>query len=127
MAWNVHRIADSAIDCLQTEYVVNPKDLFVLIGPHIRYDDFEVEIDAVRLFEAAFPGLDHLIRQVDAKKYRVNLARAIRYTLLQRGVSDDKILEIDLSTYTEKDLLHSYRRDGEERFGLMAVVSGFQR
>lgn len=116
------RIANRALEVMRQTYGCEPKDILAVIGPHIGKEDFEVESDVKGIFEEAFPSSMEVIRQKGEKKYLIDLHAIIRQVMVDDGIRPENILNVDLSTVSHPDLLHSYRRDGKN-FGLMSLAT----
>ncbi len=119
---SLKKISKSAIEGMVKEFQSVPKDIVAIIGPAIGKDDFEVEIDVASKFQATFADWPDTIIKKNHIKYLIDLQEINKRILLDNGISSENISIIDFSTYKEKDLLHSYRRDGKE-FGLMGLIS----
>jgi YfiH family protein len=118
----LQRIGANGIDIMVKEYGCNPEDIIAIIGPTIGKDDFEVESDVMTLFEKEFDFSREIIRQKNEIKFLIDLQTTNKKILLSKGIKDDNLHIIDLSTYSKADLLHSYRRD-KDKFGLMGAIT----
>ncbi len=119
-------ISQEAIDILIKKFQSNPKDILAVIGPAILKDDFEVEVDVASQFQDVFSKWPDTVRKKNNIKYLVDLHEINKRLLLEKGIEVENISIINLSTYKEKEIFHSYRRDGKE-FGLMGLVSYLKR
>lgn len=122
-------IGGNTVDKLVKEYAVDPKDLYVAIGPHIGFEDFEVDEDVALLFSEKYPEVEGLVKRkghtpedLALNKYLVNLNYCILYNLLRKGIPGEQIISVNRSTVAHPEDFHSYRRDKED-FGLMMVLS----
>ena len=68
-------------------------------------------------------GLVYIIFKDEDGRRTLDLRKAIESTLVKAGVSTENIYYVDLSTFSEEDLLHSYRREGEEVGANSAISS----
>ncbi|NMA49374.1 MAG: laccase domain-containing protein, partial [Tissierellia bacterium] len=73
-------------------------------------------------FKDKFKSWEGTIRKKNNIKYLIDLQEINKRILLDNGITLENITVIDLSTYKDKEILHSYRRDGKE-FGLMGLIS----
>lgn len=117
----LQRISAHGIDHMVGNYHCNPKDIIAIIGPSIGKEDFEVELDVKNLFKNEFDFHNEIITQKNDVKYLIDLQTTSKKILLQKGVKEENITTIDLSTKSTS-MLHSFRRD-KDNFGLMALVS----
>lgn len=89
----------------------DPSSLLVAMGPCIGRNCYEVGADVRREFErkglSSEPFIPHPSK---SDKYFLDLKRANRNQLVEVGVGESNISEVDLCTHCEDDLL-SYRRD----------------
>lgn len=116
------KISTRAIKAMVQEFRSDPKDILAVIGPAIGKDDFEVEIDVASQFQTTFENWHDTIVKKNDIKYLIDLQVINKRILLDNGLLIENISIIDLSTYKDKDIFHSYRRDGKE-FGLMGLIS----
>ena len=114
-------IGIKGIDLLISKFNSRPEDLIVVLGPSISKEDFEVESDVMEMFKTIFEFYNQVITQKNEIKYLIDLKGIYRVLLRDRGILDENIISINLSTYST-EYLHSYRRD-KSKFGLMSVVS----
>ena len=116
------KISSRAIFAMKENFASNPKDIIAVIGSAIGKDDFEVEIDVASQFQDIFGDWNDTIVKKNHIKYLIDLQEINKRILLDNGISRENISIIDFSTYKEKEMLHSYRRDGKG-FGLMGLIS----
>ncbi|MDD2446149.1 MAG: peptidoglycan editing factor PgeF, partial [Tissierellia bacterium] len=118
----LQRIASNSLDIMVNKYGSNPKDIIGVLGPTIGRNDFEVEYDVMNMFKEEFDYYKDIIRQKNEIKFLIDLHTTIKRMLLDKGIKEDNLTTIDLSTYAEEDLFHSYRRD-KEAFGIMGAIT----
>lgn len=116
------RIGANGVNKMVNEYGSNPKDIIVVIGPTIGKNDFEVESDVMTQFKNEFEFHQEIINKKNDIKYLIDLHKTNIKILLAEGIKKENITLINLSTFANEDLLHSYRRDGSN-FGLMGAIS----
>lgn len=116
------RITEKALDKMMRSYGSRPEDITAVIGPHIGFNDFEIRADVFGLFEDEFGTGNMRYESLGEGKYHLDLGDLVKRMLTGKGVSEDSIYQIELSTCSEPGLLHSYRRD-KENFGLMSMVT----
>ena len=96
-------------------YGINPSELIVHIGPGICREHFEVGEEVAELFN------DDIKIKKD-EKYYLDLKQENLKQLLASGVDESKVEISELCTFKEKDLLHSYRRDGKNSGRMFGVI-----
>ncbi len=117
----LQKIGENGIGIMVNNYNCNPEDILVVLGPSIGKDDFEVDKDVMELFKNEFDYQD-IISKKDDLKYLIDLTTINKEMLIEKGIREENIIDIDLSTFSNPDLLHSYRRD-KEKYGLMGLIT----
>jgi len=112
------KILTKMITKLQTKFNSEPDELIAFIGPGISQDRYEVGEEVGVLF-------DENIRYQKNEKFYLDLKKDNFNQLLKAGLKKENIEVNELCTYNEKELLHSYRRDGV-RSGRMFGVIGMR-
>ncbi|MBS1517843.1 MAG: peptidoglycan editing factor PgeF [Bacteroidetes bacterium] len=93
----------------------DPAELIAYIGPGICQDHYEVGGEVGILF-------DESVRYKSGEKYYLDLKKDNFLQLLKSGVKEINIEISELCTFKEKDLLHSYRRDGIKSGRMFGVI-----
>lgn len=107
----VLKISQKAIELMIHKFKCDLKDIIVVIGPNIGYEDFEVKEDVFNEFKSTFGNtLDHFSKIKGKKHYLIDIAALIKNDFLELGVLEENLYTCDLSTYST-EFLHSYRRD----------------
>lgn len=91
------------------------------IGPCISQEKFEVDKDVADLFPAQYVKYDS-----EKNKYYPDLRRIVLSQLIECGVNQENIEVSELCTFSETQLLHSYRRDRDKSgrmYGVIGMVS----
>lgn len=109
------KILTKTINELIKKFNTDPSDLISYIGPGICQDHYEVGEEVGILFEEN-------ISYRSGEKYYLDLKKDNYYQLLNAGLSNENIEISDLCTFKEKDLLHSYRRDGVRSGRMLGVI-----
>lgn len=112
------KILTATINELKNKYSVDCSKLTAYIGPGISQDRYEVGEEVGKLFDKEF-------RYGKNGKYYPDLKKDNYNQLIESGLKKENIEVSELCTFTEKELLHSYRRDGEKS-GRMLGVIGFR-
>ncbi len=100
-------------ECFHSE----PENLFAYIAPSISQKNYEVKDDVSSLFDSKY------LKNIDDKIF-LDLKKVNHDILIENGMPDEQIEISELCSYEEKDLLHSYRRDGKfsgRALGLIAM------
>lgn len=119
-------ITKQAIYAMNKTFNSDPKDIIAVIGPAIGKGDFEVQIDVESQFRDKFPDWEDTIIKKNDIKYLIDLQEINKRILLESGIQKENLTIIDLSTFNEEEILHSFRRDGD-KFGLMGLISMVER
>lgn len=112
------KILTKMITELRTKFNSAPDELIAFIGPGISQDRYEVGEEVGVLFD------ENICYQKNGKFYP-DLKIDNYNQLLNAGLKKENIEVNEMCTYNEKELLHSYRRDGV-RSGRMFGVIGMQ-
>lgn len=118
----LQRIGANGINKMLEEYESNPKDIIAVLGPNIGRDDFEVESDVMNLFKEEFDFHKDIIRQKNDIKFLIDIQTTNKNILFSSGIKEENLTIIDLSTFANEDLFHSYRRD-KDNFGIMGAIT----
>jgi YfiH family protein len=110
-----NRILEKTIMRLKNEYNSNPESLVAYIGPSISQKNYEVGKEVADLFD------DKYKIEKDGK-YLLDVASANYDMLVNFGLKGGNIEKSNLCTYEQKDLLHSYRRDGKKSGRSMGII-----
>ncbi|MEG8947093.1 peptidoglycan editing factor PgeF [Rosettibacter firmus] len=111
------KILEKTLHLLFNEFNSRPENLYVYIGPAISQKNYEVKKDVASLFDEKYLKFDHDKIYLDLKTANVDM-------LIKNGIPETQIEISELCTFEEKDLLHSYRRDGKisgRALGLIAM------
>jgi len=112
----VGKIAELAMEAMQQKGV-NPSEIKVVIGPHIRKQSFEVDQPVwVQLMDSIPVDFHHeftqYFEQTAHGKYYVDLEGIVKLQLRHKGIMESKIESIPYDTLTDFRW-HSFRRDRE--------------
>lgn len=110
------RIVKKTLYRLSKDFMSNPNDLIVYIGPSISQNNYEVGSEFIQYFDKKY-------LQRKNEKYLLDLKSANADMLIDFGVKRENLEICELCTY-ESDFLHSYRRDGKisgRAFGVITL------
>lgn len=110
------RILKKVLSNLSFHFKSNPENLFVFVGPSISQENYEVGRDVALLFDQKYL----LFKE---NKIFLDVPQANLDMLLNHGIPRDNIDVSGLCTYKEKNLLHSYRRDGMNSGRMLGIIA----
>ena len=109
----VGKISRVTIEKMGREYGTRAEDLYCALGPSICRDCYEVSGDVAEALQGLFPEGDIVrpgrVTESGEQKYQAGLWEAIRLTLLEAGVREDRIQVTDLCTCCNPTRLFSHR------------------
>jgi len=98
------------------KYGCKTENLIVYIGPSISKNIYEVGKEVAELFDKKY-------LEQKGKRFLLNVAGVNFDILLDSGVKKNNIQLSSLCTFAMKDVLHSYRRDGNKSGRSYAVIA----
>jgi hypothetical protein len=101
---------------LSLHFNCKPENLFVFIGPSISQKNYEVGKEVAVLFDQKYLMFENGKIFLDVLNANIDF-------LYSFGIPETNIEISNLCTYEEKDLLHSYRRDGERSGRSLGVIA----
>jgi hypothetical protein len=101
---------------LNAKFNSDKKNLIAYIGPSICQNDYEVGEEVASLFDEKF-------RVKNNNKYLLDVASVNYQMLLDYGLKKEQVEISELCTMEEKNLLHSYRRDGKMSGRSLGVIA----
>lgn len=125
-----NKIACVAVKKMIEEYNSKPEDIICCIGPAIGKCHFEVDEDVKNIFETTFSYMninDRIIEKGEVKegkqKYFIDTNLINRIMLEEIGLLKENIIESNICTVCNKDVLHSYRVDRQNAGRNTAIMS----
>jgi YfiH family protein len=109
------QILKKVLGNLNFHFKSKPENLYVYVGPSISQKNYEVGSEVAVLFDQKYL----LIKE---KKIYLDVLGANVDMLLKFGISKENIEVSENCTFEEKDLLHSYRRDGNNSGRMLGVI-----
>jgi YfiH family protein len=110
------KILEKVLNNLFCNYNSNPENLYSYIGPSISQFNYQVGSEVAVLFDQKYI-------KVEDQKIFLDIVSANKDFLLNYGIEEKNIEISELCTYKEKDLLHSYRRDGDISGRMLGVIA----
>lgn len=114
-------ISEKCVKKMQAEFGSEPEDILAAIGPSIGVCHFEVGDEVAEVFREKF-GESVLEKH---EKYHVNMQKAIENGLVQNGILPENIINANICTYCNSDLLFSHRKTNGKR-GVLAAIMELQ-
>lgn len=111
------KILLKVLNKLEQDFSTKPANIAAYIAPSITQKNYEVGEEVASLFE-------HKYSVKRNSKYLLDLQSINRDLMLSFGLLKRNIQVSSLCSYEMRDLLHSYRRDGEisgRAFGIIAI------
>jgi YfiH family protein len=116
------RLVQKVVDGMVKNFGCDPSSLLVAFGPAIGASCYEVGEDVQKEFEKA--GLEGSAfhphpRRKD--KLLLDLRHSNKIQLLEKGVRDSNLFEVDLCSHCRKEFF-SYRREGETKRRMLSFI-----
>lgn len=112
------RILEKTLRKLSDNFYSQPEDLYCSIGPSISQKNYEVGKEVWELFDNKY-----LIDSSSPNKKLLDVRQVNIDMLLDFGILVENIEVSPLCSFEEKDLLHSYRRDGKLTGRSLGVIA----
>lgn len=113
-------ISVNTVNQMIQEYNSNPSDIICCIAPSISKEMFEVDEDIYQKFYNKFKNLkraDEIFEQGEIKenkqKYHIDTVLINREILENAGLKSKNIVESEICTVKNSDIIHSFRVDKE--------------
>lgn len=114
----VKKISTVGVKKMISEYNSNPENIIACIGPSIGKCHFEVDEDVKNIFEDTFNYMNltnHIIKKGKIKngkqKYFIDTNLINRILLQDVGLLPENIIESNICTVCNSNMIHSYRAD----------------
>lgn len=111
------QILRKALETLKEKFNSVPADLYLYVGPSISQRNYEVGAEVADQFDKKYSS------KSDGKIY-LDVVQANLDMIYDFGIPKNQIEVSNLCSYEEKELLHSFRRDGKisgRSLGVMAM------
>jgi YfiH family protein len=113
----VQNILTKTIEQMIKNLNVASSELFVVIGPGLQRECFEVRSDVYDQFPAQFLNS----HQDESKRY-LNLSEYLREELISQVIPPEQIYVSTDCTECNQEKYYSYRRDGEKSGRMMGII-----
>ena len=121
------KIPAKAIERMAVQFGSDPRDLYAAIGPGICTDCYEMGDEVYEQFSEQWgsAAADAILRRYPGGKYHLNLRAANHMTLLEAGVSEERIAVSNVCTMCNADIFYSYRAHRMENEQVAMIVNRF--
>lgn len=117
----LQRISIEAVNKMKNDYGCNPADIICCICPSIRKCHFKVHKDVQEPFYNEFKDLkeiDEIIVPVDGEeRWSIDTVKINEIILEQAGLKKENIIDCEICSVCNSDLIHSFRVE-KEAYGL---------
>jgi len=110
------KILSKTIHKMIDDFSCQAKNMFVYVGPSIHQKNYEVGEEVASLFDEKY------LLRIDGKIY-LDVLQANIDQLLANKIPQTQIEISSLCSFEEKDLLHSYRRDGKNSGRALGIIA----
>lgn len=117
------KIAAVTVEKMKLAFSTKPEDLFVVIGPSIGAECYEIGMEVVDAFQKNFLEKQWSLFLQPGEKYHLDLWEANRQILLEAGVKSEQIAVSGVCTSCRQDLLFSHRVFSANRGSMAAILS----
>ncbi|MGD9818533.1 MAG: peptidoglycan editing factor PgeF [Desulfomonilaceae bacterium] len=130
----VQRITHKVIWELQSKFECNPVNMIAALGPSIGACCYEVDETVLKPFKASIPEAEQFISELRIHdpstktcrmSKRIDLRKTNKKELTMSGVRPENIRDLNLCTYCNERIFHSYRRNRANP-GRMIALAGFR-
>lgn len=122
----VKKIAKYAIIQMKKKFNSNPKDIICVIGPTIRKCHFEVQKNVKNEFYNTFnymKNIDKIIEfNKDTNSYFIDTVEINKELLKEEGILEQNIIDSNICTYCNSNIVHSYRKEGKKAGRNTAII-----
>ena len=119
-------ISKITVEKMMNEFKCNPEDIICCICPSIRRCHFEVDTDVKDIFYNKYSNLpeinDIIKKDHERNKYYIDTVLINKCILKKLGLIEENIIDSNICTVCNSNLLHSYRKAGENSGRNMAII-----
>jgi YfiH family protein len=110
------RILNKVLVILKEEFKLSAGNLICYLGPSISQKNYEVGKEVANLFDKKY-------LKSDSGKIFLDVTRVNYDILINSGVKKENVQVSNLCSFENKNLLHSYRRDGLKSGRALGVIA----
>lgn len=119
-------ISKITVEKMMNEFKCNPEDIICCICPSIRRCHFEVDTDVKDIFYNKYSNLpeinDIIKKDHERNKYYIDTVLINKCILKKLGLIEENIIDSNICTVCNSNLLHLYRKAGENSGRNMAII-----
>ncbi len=123
-------IGKIAVQTMINNYNSNAEDIICCFGPHIKKCHFEVDEDVANKFRKKYEAMndinDIITYNPEKNKYNIDTQKINTNLVKELGLKEENIIDSGICTVCQKDLMHSYRANGENA-GRNTAIMGKRR
>jgi len=113
----IQNILIKTIESLIKNLVIVPSDLYVVIGPGLQMECFEVRSDVFKQFPETFLGT-----HPDTAKRFLDLSGFLNQQLISINIPAEQICQTHDCTKCNLEMYYSYRRNGEKSGRMLGII-----
>lgn len=121
----LQRISVKAVNKMKNEYGCEPKDIICCICPSIRKCHFKVHADVQELYYNEFKDLknidDIIVPIIEENRWSIDTVEINKIILKQAGLKENNIIDCEICSVCNSDLIHSFRVE-KEGYGLGTAI-----
>lgn len=125
----LNTISTKTVEKMIDEFKCEPKDIICCICPSIRKCHFEVDKDVMELFFEKFKNLNQIEniieKSLDKEKWSIDTVLINKILLEQKGLKKENIIDSNICSVCNSDIMHSYRIE-KEKYGLETAIIGLK-
>ena len=118
-------IAKCAIKKMKEVYGTKPEDVIACIGPCIKKCHFEVKDEVYEMFFNKFNytgKICDIIKKATNNTYKIDTTLINKLLLLEVGLKEENIIDSNICTACNCNIMHSYRMSGKDAGRNTAVI-----
>lgn len=115
------KILKKTLNNLKHHFSSNPEKLFCFIGPSISQKNYEVGSEVAALFDSKYLRIQK--GDNNSNKIFLDVKQANLDMLLEFGIPNSQIEVSPICSYEEKELTHSFRRDGKLSGRALGIIA----
>ena len=119
----LNQISKKAVEKMIKKYNSKPEDIICCICPSIRKCHFEVDDDVKELFYKEFKNLENIEKIIERNhnKWNIDTVLINKTILKSSGLKEENIIDSNICSVCNKDIIHSYRVE-KEKYGLEVAI-----
>lgn len=104
----VDGMAKAMVEKMKSEFLSNPEDILVAIGPSISKKNYEVDLPCAKFF-LELPEHEKFVEKKDSDKFLVDLWECNKTYLIRSGIKSENITIGGICSSDNSDLIFSHR------------------